>query len=59
MYIHTRICTVDVLSVPTTAGEDVGVGRVNDDGPDVVCVSFKRVHLLQSVVVEHSHLHVI
>ena len=32
---------------------------VDNDGPDVVGVSFKRVHFLKSVVVEDSDLHVI
>ena len=43
----------------TTASEDVRVGGVNDDRPDVVCVCLERVHLLQSVVVEDSDLHVV
>ena len=43
----------------TTACEDVGVGGVNNDGPKIVSVGLKRVHFLQSVVVEHTHQHVV
>ena len=43
----------------TTASEDIRVGGVNDDGPDVICVRLERVHLLQRVVVENSDLHVV
>ena len=43
----------------TAAGEDIGVGGVNHDGPDVVRVSLKRVDLLKRVVVEHTHQHVV
>ena len=43
----------------TAAGEYVGVGRMDDDGADVVRVSLKRMTLLQSVVVEDSDQHVI
>ena len=32
---------------------------VDDDGPDVVGMSFERVHFLKSVVVEDSDLHVV
>lgn len=43
----------------TTASKNVGMGGVDDDGAEVVRVRFKGVHLLQSVVVEHPHKHVV
>ena len=35
------------------------MGGVNDDGPDVVRVGLEGADLLQSVVVVHSHLHIV
>jgi len=35
------------------------MGGVNNDGAEVVCVGLKGVHLLQSVVIEHPHKHVV
>ena len=43
----------------TTAGQDVGVGGVHNDGSDVVRVCLKCMDLLQSVVVEDPDLHVV
>lgn len=43
----------------TTAGEDVGLRRVDGDKADVVSVSLKHVNLLQRVVVEHTDQHII
>ena len=43
----------------TTAGEDIGLGRMDSNATDVVRVGLKHVDTLQGVVVEHSDLHVI
>lgn len=43
----------------TTAGEDVGMCRVDNNGANVVSMGLKSMDFLQSVVVEHSDLHVI
>lgn len=44
---------------PTTAGEDVGLCRVDSDTADVVRVSLKHVNSLQSVVIEHTDQHIV
>lgn len=44
---------------PTTAGEDVGLRGVDGDAADVVGVSLEHVNPLQSVVVEHTDVHVV
>ena len=44
---------------PTTAGQDVRMGRMDNNGSYVVSVSLKRVALLESVVVEDSDCHVV
>ena len=57
---YTRnTCTSRLLDRLTTAGEDVRVGGVHSDSSDVVGVRLKRADLLQGVVVEYSHLHVV
>lgn len=65
-YIHLYIMKAHATCIyregaaeRTTAGENVGVCGVDNDGADVVRVGFKRVDLLQSVIVEHSHHHVV
>lgn len=45
--------------LPTTAGKDVGLGRMDSNAADVVRVGFKHMDALQGVVVEHANLHVI
>lgn len=54
----TRRVTTAFLSL-TTAGNDVRLSRVNDNTANVIRVCFKRLRLVQSVVVEHSYLHVV
>ena len=43
----------------TAAGQEVGVCGVDHYRPDVVGVGLEGVHLLKSVVVEHTHQHVV
>lgn len=43
----------------TTAGENVGLGRMDSDATDVIGVGLKHVHPLQGVVIKHTDLHVI
>lgn len=43
----------------TTAGENVGLGRMDSNATDVVRVGLKHVYPFQGVVVEHADLHII
>ena len=53
VHVLVRVCRL------TTAGQQVRVCWMDDYGSDIVRVGLKRVHLLQSVVVEDTYHHVI
>ena len=49
------LCTLAL----TAACQYVGLGGMDDYGADVVRVGLKHLNLLQRIIIEHSHHHII